>query len=175
MIVTEQKHGGRGVPRRVAAGFERRTDAAGREGGGVRLTLDEHFSGKLAEDLTVRRGGKEGVVLFGGQPGHGLEPVRVVGGPVFEGPVLHRPGDDVGVGGIERSAPRHGLHEPVVHVAGKTLAHDARVEHVAAIPGGKGLARLGGVKRRNRLGNGKSVKSRFTDSGGTHGFTPRKG
>ena len=109
VVVTQQENRGRGVPRRVAARLEGGADAAGREGRSVGLALDEHLAGKLAEDLSVGRGREEGVVLFGGEAGHGLEPVGIVGGPVLKGPVLHGPGDHVGVGGIQRDAAGHGL------------------------------------------------------------------
>ena len=39
---------------------------------------------------------QERVVLLGGQAGHRLEPVGVVGRAVLHGPLSHRGGDDVG-------------------------------------------------------------------------------
>ena len=70
-------------------------------------------------------------VFLGGQAGHRLELVRVVGSALFDGPILHRIGDGVGDGRVERRAeldrllqgfedrlrqPRalHGLAEDVV-------------------------------------------------------------
>ena len=46
--------------------------------------------------------GDEAVVLLGGEAGHGLKPVGVVGGALFNGPVLHRAGDLAGYGTIQR-------------------------------------------------------------------------
>ena len=46
------------------------------------------------------------VVLLGGDAGHRLEPVRVVGRAVLDGPVLQRAGDGVGDRRIERFAVR---------------------------------------------------------------------
>ena len=127
VLVAKQEYRRGRVPRRVAAGLKRRTDAAGREGRSVRLTLDEHFPGKLAEHLPVRRGRQEGVVLFSRQPGHGLEPVGVMRSAVFESPILHGSGDDVGIGRIKRGAMGHGPHEAVIHFTREALTHDACV------------------------------------------------
>ena len=113
-------------------------------------------------------------MLFSRQPGHGLEPVGVMRSAVFESPILHGSGDDVGIGWIKRGAMGHGPHEAVIHLTREALTHDARVEHVAAIPVGKSLALLRSRKRRNRLGGGNMIKGCFTD-GGTHGITPRIG
>ena len=49
---------------------------------------------------------QEGVVLLRGDAGQRLEPVRVVGRTVFDGPVLERGGDDVRDRVIDRLAVR---------------------------------------------------------------------
>ena len=56
----------------------------------------------------------ERVVLLGGDAGERLEPVRVVGGAVFDGPFLHRVGDDVGDLEVERAILLDGLGKVLV-------------------------------------------------------------
>ena len=75
------KAGGGHVPGGVAPGVVGGAQAAGGEGGGVRLAHDQLLAGELEQGLAVLRGGEEGVVLLGGDAGEGLEPVGVVGGP----------------------------------------------------------------------------------------------
>ena len=78
----------RRIPRRVAAGFERRADAARGEGRGVGLAHDEILAAELHYRLAVLDF-KEGVVLLGCRTGHGEEPVRVVRRTAVHGPVAY--------------------------------------------------------------------------------------
>ena len=102
--VFEDVGGGGGVPGGVAAGFKGGADAAGGEGGGVRLALDEFLAGEFEDRLAIAGGREERVMLFGGDAGHGVEDVGVVGGALFDGPVLHGDGDGIGDGGVQRRA-----------------------------------------------------------------------
>ena len=89
------------VPDRVAAGFERGADAAGREARAVGLALDQLLAGELGHRAAVAVGREEAVVLFGGEAGEREEDVGVVRRALFDRPVLHRRGDDVGDRRIE--------------------------------------------------------------------------
>ena len=60
-----------------------------REAGGIRFSLDQFLTGKLHEYPAVGGRGNKAVVLFGGNACKGLEPVGKMGGPVFNGPILH--------------------------------------------------------------------------------------
>ena len=84
------------VPDRVAAGFERGADAAGREARSVGLALDQLLAGELGHRAAVAVGREEAVVLFGREAGEREEDVGVVGGALFDRPILHGRGDDVG-------------------------------------------------------------------------------
>ena len=71
-------------------------------------------------------------MLFRCDAGHGLEPVGVMGGALFQRPLLHGLGDGVGhvqrkVGALVDAALPGG-----VHVLGKPLLHGVRIEYVAA-------------------------------------------
>jgi len=65
-------------------------------------------------------GGDEAVVLLGGDAGHWLEEVRVVGRAFFDGPVLHRAGDGVGDRWVERVAELDRLLQRLEHRLGQT-------------------------------------------------------
>jgi hypothetical protein len=118
------------IPGGVAAGFEGGAEAAGGEAGGVGLTLDELLAGEFGDRAAVAVGGEEAVVLLGGDAGHGLEKVRVVGGAFLEGPVLHGAGDGIGDGGVELFAELDGALKGLVDALGETGALDFFVEDV---------------------------------------------
>ena len=46
----------------------------------------------------------KGIMLLGGDAGHGVEEVAVVGGTLLDGPILHRDCDGICDGGIKLSA-----------------------------------------------------------------------
>ena len=92
------------VPGGVAAGLKRRPQPAGREAGGIRLTLDQLAAAELRDGAAALAVGQEAVVLLGGDAGHGLELVREMGRAVLDRPVLHGDRNGVGDAGVERSA-----------------------------------------------------------------------
>ena len=65
--VLQDERRARGVPGGVAAGLERRADAAGRERGRVGLALDQLLAGEVGQRGPVALRGVEGVVLLGCQ------------------------------------------------------------------------------------------------------------
>ena len=71
-------------------------------------------------------------MLFGGEAGHGLEPVGEVGGAVLNGPVLHAFGNFVGGVQLERGAVLEALLPGHHGVAGDVLGHGCLVEDVDA-------------------------------------------
>ena len=80
---------GSGIPCGIASGFKGRPQTAGGERTGIGLALDEFLTGEIHDYLAVTGGGDEGIVLFGGDAGHRLEPVGIVGSTLFDGPDLH--------------------------------------------------------------------------------------
>ena len=92
----------RRVPAGVAAGLERGADAARGEARRVGLALHQLLAAEFGDGRAGAGRAQEAVVLLGGQAGHRLEEVGVVGGAVLEGPVLHGAGDRVGDGRVER-------------------------------------------------------------------------
>ena len=126
-VVLDEGVGGR-VPGRVAAGLEGGAQAAAGEGRRVRFALDQLLAGKLHDDL-VAVGGDEGLVLLGGDAGHRLEPVGVVGRALFNRPVLHGVGHDVGDLAGERTVLRKGLLEFLIGRVGQALPHHVIVEY----------------------------------------------
>ena len=129
--VTDEEDRRGGVPGGVAAGLEGGTQAAGREAGSVGLAGEQGFSREGADHLAVN-GLEEGVVLFRGEPGEGMEPVSVMSGAAGNGPVLHGVGHGAGDGGIEAGAVEDGLFEVHIHVVGQMPAHGVESEHVTA-------------------------------------------
>ena len=148
--VLEDEGRARRVPGGVAAGLERRADAAGREAGGVRLASNQVLAGELADGGAIARGGVEGVVLLGGRAGQRLEPVRVVRGAPLHRPRAHGGGDAVGELEIQRlalferpgEAGEHGLRE-VGALCG--LPEHVDAEHLIARHGEVGRPELASV------------------------------
>src|SRR5262249_53629627 len=77
------------IPGRVAARFEGGSQTTGRETRRVGFAFDELLTGKLGDCFTVGRRIQERIVFLGGDASERLEPVRVVRGAVFNGPVLY--------------------------------------------------------------------------------------
>ena len=90
------------VPGGVAAGLERRPDAARRERRRVGLALEQVPARELGDRRAVAGRAQERVVLLGRGAGHRHEPVRVVGGAVRHRPLLHAVGDRVDDRRVER-------------------------------------------------------------------------
>ena len=130
--VLEDEGGAGRVPGGVAAGLEGRAQAAGREGGGVRLALDQLLAGEAGQHLAVARWLEERVVLLRGRAGQRLEHVGVVGGAVLQRPVLHRLGDGVGQARVERLAVLEGRPQLLEGVAGQPFALHLDGEDVGA-------------------------------------------
>ena len=120
---------GRSIPGGVASGLEGGPQAAGGEGGGIRLALDQLLAGELHNNLAAALGGDETVVLFGGNAGHGLEPVGEVGSALFNGPILHGIGDHRRHAGIQMLALLDGLLECFVGFLRQTCLHGGVVKN----------------------------------------------
>jgi hypothetical protein len=103
------------VPAGVAARFEGAAQTAGREAGGVGLTLDQGLAGELGQRLPVGDGLQEAIVLLGGQARHRVEDVGVVGGALLQRPVLHGGCNRVRDRGVELRALVDRRHDGLVY------------------------------------------------------------
>ena len=72
-------------------------------------------------------------MFLGGRSGEGHEPVRVVGGTVCEGPLLHSLGHRVGDGVVKRLEPRDCSTQLLEDRLGQVLALGRFAEHVLAV------------------------------------------
>src|SRR3954466_6355333 len=94
-------------------------------------------------------------MLLRSQTGERLKPVGVVRRPILDGPVLHRCGNDIGHGRIERLAPLDGPEQAAVHFFWEALPNHARGEDVAAEDAVDALYRcLAAIKRAYGGGHG---------------------
>ena len=123
---------GRGVPGGVAPGLKGGPQAAGGEGGSVGLAPDQLLAGELHDDLAAAHGGDEAVVLFGGDAGHGLEPMGVMSGSLLHGPLLHGLGDLVGGADVQRGAVGDAALPGAVRSGRKPLFHGLLVKDQTA-------------------------------------------
>ncbi len=130
-VALDEGGGGR-IPGGVTAGFESRTEASARERGCVRFADDEVLAAEGENGLAVF-GFEEGVVLFGGGTGKGLEPVGKVGSAAVDSPLFHGVGDFAGDTRVERCATVDGGEELLANVLGKIGAHGLGVEDVFAV------------------------------------------
>ena len=139
------------VPGGVPARLEGCADPAGRERARVRFALDQVAARELRDRAALAGRRQERVVLLGGRARHRHEPVRVVGGPVRQRPLLHRVRDRVGDGRVERLVPVDGSAQLLVGRLGEVLALGDVVEDVLAVDVGAGafqvVLRLRGAMR----------------------------
>ena len=120
------------VPAGVAARLERAAQATRREARRIRLALDQGLSGEFGQRLTVGDRLQEAVVLLGGEAGHRIEDVGIVGGTPRQRPVLHRRGDGVGHGRVQFRALLDGRDDGLVHRLGQPQLHLGLGEHIGA-------------------------------------------
>ena len=131
---------GTGIPSRIATGLERVADAPAWEAGGVGLLLHQHAAIEALDAAATPDGLEEGIVLLGAEAGERLEPVRVMGGPLAGGPLLHATGDLVGQLAVDACPVMHGLPHGVVGILGEEHAHgvlgeDVLPEELGDLPG----------------------------------------
>ena len=122
-----------GIPCRVATGLTGGTQAAGGEGRGVRLALNQLLALKFHNGSAIAHRGNKAIVLLGGNAGERLEPVGIMGGALFDGPVLHNTGNHVGHVQIQRLALVNGGLQAFVGGAGKALLHYMLIEYHGAV------------------------------------------
>ncbi len=122
-----------GIPCGIAAGLTGGTQTAGGEGGCVGLTLNELLTFKLHNGSAIAHGRHKPIVLLGGDAGEGLEPVGIMGGTLFDGPVLHNAGHNVRHIQIKGLALVDGCLQALVGGAGQTLLHNVLVEYHGAV------------------------------------------
>ena len=126
------KSGGGRVPGGVAAGFKSCPKTARGEGRSVGFTPDQFFAGELHDDPSVAGGRNEGIVLFRGDAGHGLEPVGKMGGTLFGGPVFHGFRDFVGNFQFQGRTGLDTVLPGGVDLGGKALDHGSLIKNIAS-------------------------------------------
>ena len=130
--VEEQPRRAGRIPRRVAARLEGGAHAAGGEARRVGLALDQLLAAELGDRRAIGRRREKRVVLLGGDSGHRLEPVRVVGRAVLDRPVLQRGRDGVSGRDVERLPSRDRRAQRAVRRLRQPLLLKLVVERKAA-------------------------------------------
>ena len=123
---------GSGIPGGVAPGFEGGPQTAGGEGGGVGFALNQFLSGEIHDDTAVWGRGDKAVMLFGGNPGEGLEPVGIVGCAVGDRPVLHSSSNGIGHAGLQLCAMIDGFSQGLVYAGAQIRLHNPVVKYQTA-------------------------------------------
>ena len=120
----------RRVPRRIAASLERVAQATVGETGGIRFLLHQELAAKFFNHTAVAIVLDEGIVLFGGAVGQGLEPVRVMRYTLFQRPHPHTRSHEVGYFAVDRRAAVDGLGKGLVGLLGEILLHRLPVKNI---------------------------------------------
>ena len=120
------------IPGGIAAGFESRAEAAARERRCVRFADDQVLAAEGHDGLAVF-GFQEGVVLFGGRTGEGLEPVRKVGGAAVDGPFFYGMCHFVRDARVKRCALVDGGEKLLADVLGQVGAHGLCVKDILSV------------------------------------------
>ena len=117
--------GRRRIPCRIAARFKGGANAAAGKARGVGFAFDQLFAGKLLNGCAPPGRHNERIVFFRRTAGHREEQMGEVGRPLFQRPVLHRRGDDIGDGGINARPGIQGLAK-----RGKFRLGQAQLHHL---------------------------------------------
>ena len=123
---------GGGVPSGVATGLKGGPQAAGGEGGGIRLAPNQILAGKLQNDPAMVAGSDKAVMLFRREASHRLEPVGIVGAAPFHRPGLHGPGNLIGGSQFQRCSIGDAALPRLIAGAGQPLLHGFLIEYSAA-------------------------------------------
>ena len=123
---------GGGIPGGVASCLKGGPQAAGGEGGGIGLALDQLLAGEIHDHAAVGSGGNKAVMLLGSDSGEGLEPVGVVGCSVGNRPVLHGGSHSIGNAGLQLRAVIDGLLQGLVHSGAELRLHNPVVKYQTA-------------------------------------------
>ena len=122
----------RGIPRGVAAGLEGGAQTARGKRRCVRLAFHQLLARELHDHAAVGGRRDEAVMLLGRDSRERLEPMRVVGRPARDRPVLHGGGHRVRHAQIETGPLVDGLPQRPVDFRGKRRLHGTVVEHQAS-------------------------------------------
>ena len=123
---------GSGVPGSIAAGLKSGPQTAGREGGSVRLSLNQLLAGKFHDDAAVGRRGNEAFVFFCGNASQRLEPVGEMGSAVLHSPVPHGGSYRVCHMGVQRSTLINGPLQRSINIGGQLGPHDPVIKYQTA-------------------------------------------
>ena len=123
---------GGGVPGGIATGLKGGPQAAGGEGGGIRLAPNQILAGKLQNDPAVVAGSDKAVMLFRREASHRLEPVGIVGAAPLHRPGLHGPGNLIGGSQFQRCSIGDAALPRLIAGAGQPLLHGFLIEYSAA-------------------------------------------
>ncbi len=122
------------IPGSIATCFEGRAETTGREGGCIRLALDQFLAGEAHKYLTGRlRSGDEGVMLLSGNTGQRLEPMGIMGSTLFNGPFLHLVCNNVSGLDIEFTTFTDRFFQFLIRLLRKAILHDGVVKDIFAI------------------------------------------
>ena len=111
------------IPVCIAACLEGCAQAAARETGRIRFSLDEIFSGEMRHGFAGAVRIDECVMLFGSGAGQRLEPVGVMGCAVFQCPALHGVRDGIGGLTVKRPLIGNGFLQRKINRLGQTFLH----------------------------------------------------
>ena len=134
-VVVDKRRAG-DIPDGIAARLKRGADAAGREGGRIRLAADQLFAAQLHDDAPVLLRANERVMLLGGRARQRLKPVGVMRRPLLDRPFLHGARHRVRHGGIKLFAGGHAGRQSLVNLPGQARAHFLFGKNAAAVKRG---------------------------------------
>ena len=124
---------GGGIPRSIAAGFERGAQPAGGEAGRIGLALYKLLAGEFQYNrAAVVYRSDEAVMLFGGYACHRLKPMCIVCSALLHGPVLHGRGHRVCHAAFKGLIVLYVCLKSFVYFLGKLFPHYLVVEYHAA-------------------------------------------
>ena len=120
------------IPCSVASGLKGCTQAAGWEGGGIRLALDQLFARKFHDHASVRGRSDKTVMLFRSDTGQRLEPVSKMCRAFSDRPVLHRLRHSIGHTDVQFRSLIDRMTKRRIYICRKGCSHHAVIKHLTS-------------------------------------------
>ncbi len=122
-----------GIPDRISSGFKCWSNTAGWEWRSIRFTLNQLLPGKFHNNPSGAGIFYKRLMFFCRYTVHGLKPVRIMGGTLFDSPFHHGTGNLIGNIPVQGTSFFNSIFQFQIDMLRKTLFHHVITENMRSI------------------------------------------